>query len=220
MRYKQISGIRFGRLTVLELSENHPTMGTKWTCKCDCGTIKDVWAKHLRSGATKSCGCLSVDVSIQQSITGGSAVIRKHGMAGTPEFHAWAAMKSRCLNKNSKNYKHYGARGIAVCQRWLDSFNNFLSDMGPRPSDKKSVDRIDNNKGYSPDNCRWADCLQQSRNRSCSVFLTHNGEKKSIEEWASITGIRRPTIWSRLSRGYSDSMALTKPLRVMKRRSP
>ena len=121
----------------------------------------------------------------------------KHGLTKTREYKSWRSMKDRCLNQNNPDFHHYGGRGIQVCNEWLDSFETFLEDMGPRPLDC-TLDRIDASKGYSKDNCRWAPSLTQSRNRSTVKLITWNGESKTIREWANQLGISDITLRKRL----------------------
>lgn len=153
---------RFGRLTVIEPSQrrNHRTM---WRCQCDCGSTCVVWSISLRKGATKSCGCLRAEVTRKRVTT--------HGASKSPEFQAWAEILKRCLNVNSKAFPHYGGRGVNICQRWRNSFENFLADMGRRPAGRcglrplYSIDRINNDGNYEPSNCRWATVSEQNKNR-------------------------------------------------------
>ena len=135
----------------------------------------------------------------------------RHGLSGTKEYRAWNAMINRTTNKNYHAYKDYGARGIKVCDRWLHSFENFFDDMGYAPTPSHSVDRIDNNKGYSPNNCRWATKIEQAANRRVNRFITYNNETHYIEEWGRITNIGGVNIIKRLERGWSIEKALTTP---------
>jgi len=158
-----LTGLRFGRLLVLELGPVVVTKAGKkraqWNCKCDCGNLPTIEAQFLKRGETKSCGCLRIEKIANQ--------LKTHGLKKTHpiEYSAWKRMRSRCNNPNSKDYYLYGGRGISVCSRW-DWFPNFLEDMGLRPSKIHSLDRYPNNCGnYEPGNCRWATPIQQSRNR-------------------------------------------------------
>jgi hypothetical protein len=150
-------GRKVGRLVVLRRAGppgSSPT--TRWICQCDCGGTAEVSGADLRRGSTRSCGCLRAETM--------ASAHRSHGGSSTPEFQAWMSMHKRCENPRMRNFRHYGARGIRVCERW-SSFENFLADVGPRPSPEHSLDRIDNDGNYEPTNCRWATRSQQQKNR-------------------------------------------------------
>ena len=130
-------------------------------CRCICGALIDVAAHRLTAGITRSCGCLHRERLVSRN--------RRHDGWGTPEYRIWQAMKQRCSEPQQDNWKYYGGRGIAVCDRWLDSFTAFLADMGRRPSSKHSIDRINNDGHYTPQNCRWATAIEQRANRRPQV---------------------------------------------------
>ena len=148
-------GQRFGQLLVIERRSNNSYGQTRWLCQCDCGNKTIVYASNMRSGHTQSCGCLQKKLA-KESHT-------KHKMCGTPTYNTWGRMIQRCNDKKDVDYKDYGGRGITVCSRWLE-FENFFEDMGTRP-DGLSIERVNNNKGYSPDNCKWATSTEQNRNK-------------------------------------------------------
>lgn len=139
---------------------------------------------------------------------------RKHGMSYSSEYMTWDQMKRRCFNKNRYAYERYGGRGITVCDEWKDSFEAFFKDMGPRPSPEHSIDRIDNDKGYYKENCRWATMKEQSNNRHSNHLITYQGETHTINQWASQVGISQITLRSRILNGWSIERALTEPTRV------
>jgi hypothetical protein len=159
-RFKNLTGRTFGRLKVLHFCGNQSASGGRatavWACKCECGTIAGVYASALNSGNTTSCGCR------KHEHPGGEP---DHGMSYAPEYKAWKSLKRRCLNPSSQAYRLYGARGISVHPAWITSFEAFFDHVGPRPSPKHSIDRIDNDGNYEPGNVRWATAKQQASNR-------------------------------------------------------
>lgn len=183
-----LTGAKFGRLTALRrVPKETGRARNKWVCLCDCGAVVEVEVSHLRDGHTKSCSCLKVDAPKGLGHPPGSANhTYKHGAAnsGDKTYWAWVSMRSRCHYKPHISYKNYGGRGLTVCSRWED-FETFLLDMGPAP-DGMSLDRVDNDAGYSPDNCRWANRTQQSRNR--------RGVKLSLQDARDIRSAARSAV--------------------------
>lgn len=201
MRFLDLTGQSFGRLTVLGL--DGPVKGgqLKWFCQCSCGSsIKSIRGVRLRLGTTKSCGCLRSETTTLRKTS--------HGLTHLNEYSIWCKIKERCYNKNSHAYHHYGGRGVTVCDRWA-KFENFYSDMGPRPSAKHSIDRIDCNKNYEPENCRWATMTTQQRNRTNNAIYTHNGVTACLAELCELNGIKYQLAHQRLSNGASIDIALT-----------
>lgn len=169
MQARELQGQRFERLLVLARGENHGKK-TTWSCRCDCGTVRDVQTYFLTTGITRSCGCLHRDISsgIYHQINKKNF---KHGMAGTREYNTWAGMLARCSDPTHNRWHRYGGRGITVCDRWQD-FTKFYEDMGPRP-EGCSLDRINNDGPYEKGNCRWAEPKEQGQNKSKYSHCKH-----------------------------------------------
>lgn len=191
--FKDLTGQKFGRLTVIERAENGKNGSTRWLCRCECGNEKIIEGGHLRSHKIKSCGCLLTDVLIKRNYT--------HGMTNTRLFHIWQGIKNRCYNKNFEHYKHYGERGITICKEWKNDFVKFYDwSMNNSYNDTLTIDRIDVNGDYEPSNCRWVKQAEQSRNRRDTVYITYNGETHTFYEWSKITGINQNTLCTRYYR--------------------
>ena len=194
-----MSGKRYGRWIAISIA-GASARGAMWNCTCDCGTTRKKLGSELRSGNSKSCGCGHID-----SVT-------THGMTASAEYEIWHSMKSRCFNPQATGFPSYGGRGITVCKRWKDSFSMFYRDMGPRPSASLTLERIDNDKNYTPKNCCWASRKRQQRNRRKSRMITHAGERLCLSEWAERIGMDYNTLFSRLSNGWSVERALSEPV--------
>lgn len=197
------TGNRHGRLTVTGYAGHGSGRGSKWHCRCDCGKEITAFGKQLRVGHTRSCGCLVSDTTRERSTRHGCA---RDGQMGL-EYRIWIGMWQRCSNPNDRRYRVYGARGIKVCDRWR-TYENFIEDMGVRPSKDLSIDRIDNDGHYEPGNCRWATDKEQARNKRNTIIIEHLGEKKTVPEWSEITGVKECTIRERLRHGLSAEEAL------------
>lgn len=191
---QELVGMEFDRLTVLEV------VGFSAICRCFCGKTKTTKCHRLTSRHVKSCGCLQAEGNNGRGRT-------THGMARSPTYRIWAGIIQRCTNKKTIGWKNYGGRGISVCKRWL-VFENFLSDMGARPTENHSIDRNDNDRGYCKSNCRWATETEQKRNTRRCIFIKCNGETKTIAEWAEVLGIPSQTIVKRRRMGWTDQDAV------------
>jgi len=172
-----LKGRKFNRLTVISEYGRSARNDILWLCKCDCGKEVIQPTRKLKRGEVKSCGCYRNECVKNRKTT--------HGYSNTPTYRSWNSMIMRCVNKNNNQYYRYGSRNISVCDRWINSFENFLHDMGERPPGA-SLDRIDNNGNYEPSNCRWATAKQQQRNRNCNLIFTYNGENRTLSEWCEI----------------------------------
>lgn len=179
-------GTKFNRLLVVADSGRRNGNMTIYKCLCDCGNFAYVDKYKLRNGHSKSCGCFkSENLSVIKST---------HGWSKTSEYKTWVEIRQRCYNKNIGAYKDYGGRGITVCDRWLESFPNFISDMKAKPSPKHSIDRIDVNLGYSPENCRWATWEMQQQNKRNTRRFLFNGEVMCLTSIAKILNIPQTTM--------------------------
>lgn len=195
----------FGKITVVSFAGKGPHGNTLVQYKCECGTEKVVQANWIRTGRIKSCGCVRADKFLKQ--------ITKHGQTRryAKEYRAWVAMRARCRNPNLPNYKDYGGRGINVCERW-ELFENFLSDMGASP-EGTSIERVDNNKGYSKDNCKWATAGEQNANKRTVHLLEIDGVKKPVAVWAREHGLRKGTLYNRIQYGWPIDRLFATPSR-------
>lgn len=173
-------GKTFGRLTVLSRGGYGKGKDIRWVCSCTCGKTKEISGISLREGRSKSCGCLRIEL---MSTALGQC-------CKTPEYVVWNAIKGRCYNKNNKDYKDYGGRGIKVCDRWLECFENFFNDMGKRQDSSYSLDRFpDNNGDYTPENCKWSNSLEQSHNRRNTKRFEYEGSSRLLVDWVLEFGV-------------------------------
>lgn len=205
-KLEDLTGKRFGRLTVIRVDKYEPSShSTRWLCRCNCGNEKSVLASCLKAGTITSCGCYSSEQKSKRSKT--------HGYGNKDRlYRIWSKMKSRCYSPSDRNYHRYGGRGIEICPEWrrdFMAFRNWSIDSGYQ--DNLSIDRIDNNGPYSPDNCRWTDRKVQNNNRRTNVYITYKGETHTAAEWAEITGIKEATLVMRKRNGWSDAECLEIP---------
>lgn len=201
MKIEDLTGRVFTRWIVIRFNGRNQKNLRMWLCKCLCGKMRAISEDTLRSRHSQSCGCLRVDVA--------TARVFKHGLSHTPIWNIWRAMNRRCNNPSDKSFCNYGGRGIKVCESWL-KFENFFKDMGHRPSGL-TLERIDNNKGYSPDNCKWATRKENIVNRRVTVFMTLNGRTMCQADWCRELSINSQTLRARRMKGWSDNQCLTTP---------
>lgn len=198
IRLIDLTGKQFGRLTVIQYVKSP----RGWLCKCSCGTEKIIASIALRLGRTKSCGCWHSECVTKKNIT--------HGKNRTSIYTRWQQMMDRCYNPNNNNYKDYGGRGITVDEPW-HVFENFYKDMGEPTTPKHSLDRIDNNKGYNKNNCRWATNKVQTNNTRRNHIIEFNGQRKTLAQWSELTGLDSSAIRRRLKLNWSIQDTLTIP---------
>lgn len=203
MKAKDLTGLKFNRLTVTSSHGANKHGSIQWNCLCECGKTSVVTSSALNGGYTKSCGCLQ-----KEKVT-------KHGLTSSRTNNIWRGMNQRCKDKNSKDYAGYGAIGINVCDRWSE-FSNFLSDMGVCPTGM-TLEREDNSKSYSPENCKWATWKEQAQNRRNNHKITVGSETLLISEWAKRLGVGDSVIPKRLKRGWSAEIACLTPVKPRKR---
>jgi hypothetical protein len=190
-----LTGERFGRLTVLRREEKRPGAHTAyWTCQCDCGTVKSVSTTALKGGYSQSCGCLRRE-------------LRRNSRHKNPHlYQVWQDMRQRCTNPNNKYFGRYGGRGISVCAEWAEEYEPFYTwAVAHGYQSGLQIDRIDNDGDYTPDNCRWATAMENTNNRSVTRRITYQGETHTFREWAEITGIPARRIRSRYEAGKPAS---------------
>lgn len=201
---RDISGMEFGKLKAIKCVGSDKHRHSKWLCKCDCGKETIVLSDALVRGRQISCGCYGKKVIGNRS--------RTHGKSQTKLYSVWMGIKRRCLETSHSQYKHYGGRGITICDEWRDDFESFYEwSMRNGYEDCLTIDRIDTNGNYEPSNCRWATIMEQNNNTRRNHIITFNGESHTIAEWSRITGISAKCIGRRINRdGWSVEQALTK----------
>lgn len=198
------TGQRFGRWIAFVRCETPlGKRGVHYHCVCECGNTGVIAGYTLNSGNSLSCGCLVRDTMRSTATT--------HGQTYSPTWKIWRSMLARCKYPRMDSYKYYGGKGITVCDRWKNSFENFLADMGARP-DGMTLDRKDGALNYEPDNCKWSTPAQQAINKSCNIWVEIDGRKQVISHWAKELGIKRTTVIMRMSRGWDPVRALTEPV--------
>lgn len=205
-----LTGKKFGKLIVVEKHSKDKWGGWNWLCKCDCGNEAVVSGGHLRSLKTKSCGCSHKE---SKNFT--------HKMTGSRLYVIWQAMKSRCYYEKNINFKNYGGRGIIVCEEWQEflPFYEWAMANGYDENAKRgdcTIDRIDVNGNYEPNNCRWINCKQQANNTRKNHFIEYNGKIQTVSQWADELGVKPDSIFNRLQKGFTEEEALI--LKIYERR--
>ena len=207
-RFIDLTGQRFGRLTILYRDDKFKKSGKKETayvCQCDCGAVKKIFAYSLKSGNTVSCGCQSLENRIKAKTT--------HHLTGTRIYRIWRGMKTRCENSNDYHYKFYGERGIRVCAEWQEFEPFYDWAIANGYTDDLTLDRIENNGNYEPSNCRWVTQKEQSNNTRKNRVITHNGISHTLYEWANSVNMQPGTFAYRINSGWSMERALKTPVR-------
>lgn len=189
----QLEGQRFGRWTAVSMVGRQGS-NALWLCRCECGSERLVSTLNLRSGRSRSCGCLRDEISAISHL--------KHGGSYSSEYQAWLKAKRRCFDPKDISYRNYGGRGIYMCDEWCADFGSFVRDVGPKPSPVHSLDRIDNDRGYEPGNCRWATRSEQSRNTRRNRWIGIGGQRKLLTDWSVDSGVSTTTIGRRLDAGW------------------
>lgn len=214
-----LSGTQYGRLTVIERANDRiDPQGSKrayWLCKCTCGKEVEVLGASLRRGSTFSCGCLGMERRLEATL--------KHNLCKSKIYATWDRMKQRCVNSNSKSYKNYGARGIKVCDKWMLEFSAFYDDVSKLPhfgESGYSIDRIDVNGDYEPNNVRWANRETQANNTRTNRYVTYNGKRQTLAQWAREYNIQYKRFIARINdRGWDFKKALTTPVKKREKHS-
>jgi hypothetical protein len=201
---------KYGRLTIVEIVGKNAKWQKLVRCVCECGSDGVFRLDHVKSGRSKSCGCLNREATAARNARHGGC--RRSGRQ--PEFSVWIGMRDRCFNPRCESYPRYGARGITVCDKWRTSYGAFIKDVGRRPSKAHALERINNNGNYEPGNVKWATRVEQCNNRSTNRLVEMGGRTMTLAEWSRITPhLKYSTIQRRLKAGWEPEKALTTPSR-------
>ena len=202
--FTDLAGQRFGKLTVIRREENGPSHMTRWLCRCDCGGVKIIGGKHLKSGAIKDCGCEKSKKISERNM--------KHGGCGTRLYRIWTNMIDRTENPKNHCFNIYGGKGIKICEEWRHDFSKFRDWANKNGyQDDLSIDRIDGNKGYYPDNCRWATPTEQANNVNRNHIIQYSGKKMTMAEAAKAAGLSYSCFKERIKLGSPSEKAMTTP---------
>ena len=215
-KFIDLTGQKFGRLTATK-PDGYDKCGNRyWLCECECGNVKRVAAHHLKAGAISSCGCLRSETMAERNRNSYGSGSYKHGLSTTKEYKEWCNMRERCYNPRSSSFKNYGARGIGVYDEWkndFQAFHDYVSKLPHYGDPGYTLDRIDNDNDYMPENVRWADMITQANNRRNNVRLIYKEKSYTISELARTFGIKSDVLRSRLRYGWSVEDAVTTPIR-------
>jgi len=207
---KDVTNHRFGRLVAIKIADKYLTTNV-WLCKCDCGNKVKIPVNRLTSGRTKSCGCLQRDLTSKRVKTHGYTITHKN------LYGVWRQMINRCHNKEDPNFDSYGGRGIFVCMSWLFSVETFIKDMGEKPSQGYSIERVDNNKGYNKNNCIWATQKQQNNNQRTNIRIKYKNKIKTLKDWCEKLKLPYGTMRRRIvDLGWSTKKAFTTKVKGVK----
>ncbi len=209
-RIVDMTGKRFANVIAVRPAGQNKSRGLTWDFVCDCGAEFQATGSEVRYGRIKSCPSCAAKKK--------RAATTSHGLSSSPSYRIWSAMKTRCSNPNFVAYAEYGGRGISVCQRWDESFLNFLEDMGERPTPIHTVERNDTNGDYEPSNCRWATPAEQANNKRNNRRIEIEGEIRTLAQWANHVGINESSMRARLAKGITGAQLLTPPSTQHKRR--
>jgi hypothetical protein len=202
-KFIDLTGNKYNRLTVSKRDENNKNNEAMWRCKCECGNTRIVSSRNLKSGRVKSCGCLKEEASHKTNYK----TLRYDNIR---MYNIWRNVKNRCLNSNDFQYLNYGGRGIKVCDEWIKHFSNFYNwAINNGYKEYLTIDRIDVNGNYEPDNCRWATSKQQARNRRSNHSISYKNETKTLIEWSEILNISKSTLCERLRSGWNIEKAFS-----------
>lgn len=211
MEMKDFTGHKFEMLTVIRFSHRIKT-NYFWECKCDCGTIKIIRIAALKTGNTKSCGCLNEKMRAARAAIKAPTRLT-HGFYKHPLYRRWASIKTRCTNEKCPQYDSYGGRGINICEEWNSNFMAFYNwSMQNGYKKYLQIDRINNDLGYSPENCRWVTISVNGLNKRTNRLLAYQDQMRPLGEWAQIVGKDQKLIWNRLQSGWSIDRALNEPI--------
>lgn len=204
-------GDKHNRLTVTGFRNGKSGEGRKASCLCECGSIVEVRQSALIRGATRSCGCLQKERAKQASTT--------HGKRKVKEYSVWNMMRRRCYDVKEPCYIHYGGRGIEVCERWRTSFEHFYADMQPRPSQEHTLERVDVNGDYCPENCKWATRSEQNRNKRTTKYISHAGKTMIAIDWDKHNGWKSGIVSNRIFNGWNPKQAVSWPLGIKRKKA-